>query len=339
MEFCLIGSQTPPEYLALPVRYGHEDGSDGVIRVSACNLNFHYLRFEPTPAALALKWDEASGYVPHPDSVQAMQTAAQPNGEPEYYALTFSSAPGTPAETRQGSESTARPVIPFAIPYGTDHSDRSGQNGIVDGTKNRTAVLPLVELALQATSATYAGLVSDFQTATDQTYESVAKPQHAQGVLAFLANAIKSVFDPYSQYDPHAQVVFRLRDQYGAPVNDYSIFFNSFGGDDTPNRLINDLFEDQHQNDHTPNTINFYLRTHRWQANPPGWVSQLDTVNGVQLEIDAVDPLTQRVLFLPLRLQITAEALREWIVPHRTTIVDVTLVRLPHPVTFLLKRT
>ena len=34
-------------------------------------------------------------------------------------------------------------------------------------------------------------------------------------------------WDPQSQYEGHAQLIFRLKDQNGDPVEHYDIFFNS----------------------------------------------------------------------------------------------------------------
>ena len=60
-EFVLVGSQADAEWFAVPIRYAKEDGSDGVVRVSGSNLNFHYLRFGPTKEALSLDWRAATG--------------------------------------------------------------------------------------------------------------------------------------------------------------------------------------------------------------------------------------------------------------------------------------
>src|SRR5207249_10711219 len=46
-EFVIIGTQADPSWFEFPVRYAHEDGSDGVIRVSATNLNFNHVVIGP----------------------------------------------------------------------------------------------------------------------------------------------------------------------------------------------------------------------------------------------------------------------------------------------------
>jgi len=47
------------------------------------------------------------------------------------------------------------------------------------------------------------------------------------------------------------------------------------------------------------------------------------------LVISGKEPGTDRVLYLPMRFAFTAEQLNSWLVPHRTTIIDVELLRLP----------
>jgi hypothetical protein len=52
------------------------------------------------------------------------------------------------------------------------------------------------------------------------------------------------------------------------------------------------------------------------------------------LEISAVDPETDEILYLPLRIELSTETLKQWIQGHRTTIIDVELLRLPSPNVF-----
>src|SRR3954454_10732952 len=55
-EFVIVGTQADPGWFEFPVRYAHEDGSDGVVRVSASNLNFNYLEIGPKTDAAVLSW-------------------------------------------------------------------------------------------------------------------------------------------------------------------------------------------------------------------------------------------------------------------------------------------
>ena len=50
-EFVIVGTQADASWFEFPVRYAHEDGSDGVVRVSAANLNFNHLEIGPKDGA------------------------------------------------------------------------------------------------------------------------------------------------------------------------------------------------------------------------------------------------------------------------------------------------
>jgi hypothetical protein len=336
MEFCLVGNEVPPEYLAAPVRYGKEDGADGVVRVSASNLNFNYLRISPTVSARDIDWDLAMDYVANMSRHTPMEDPGD-STKGGYYALATGSKPGE----------NGRTSAPFAIPYATCHSEADGRRSIMSGSVNRQYVLPLVKLALDCTPETYADVSKQFDAATASTYEKVRSPEHDAGIFEKLFGAAESLFsgdpeaaltdlieNPKKEYDPHSQLVFRIVDHLGVPVPDYSIFFNSFGGGQ-PSKLINCLFEDQHKNLFTANTMNFYIRSWTWKGE--AWENQIPAVNGVSLEIDAVDPGTRRVLYLPVRLDLPNDELLKWIEPHRTTIVDVQLMRLPSTISFLIR--
>ena len=128
------------------------------------------------------------------------------------------------------------------------------------------------------------------------------------------------------------RLIFRVTDQFAQPVNDFSIYFNSLTPP-SPNQMIDQLFVDKHKNGVTPNSICFYLRVAGWNEADD---AQLLATNGVTLEIDAVDPVTQRAVYIPLRYRIAAADLATWIQPHRTTVVDVALQRVPSDNTFTI---
>src|SRR5439155_26217765 len=71
-------SARKPILFEFPVRYAHEDGSDGVVRVSASNLNFNYLEIGPKTDAAVLPW---------PAIQTAVQSAAAKADFAEYYEV------------------------------------------------------------------------------------------------------------------------------------------------------------------------------------------------------------------------------------------------------------
>jgi hypothetical protein len=84
-----------------------------------------------------------------------------------------------------------------------------------------------------------------------------------------------------------------------------------------------------------PNVITFYVRTQKFDRRAKGWVDQLASVSDFELEITAIEPAapTQNPLisYLPLRMPLSGKQVKSLIQPHRTTIIDVTLLRLPSP--------
>lgn len=84
-----------------------------------------------------------------------------------------------------------------------------------------------------------------------------------------------------------------------------------------------------------PNCLVFYVRLSRFDRRVKGWVDQLAQVGDFALEITAIEPAAPvqdpLVSYLPVRIPLTNKQLANFIQRHRTTIVDVTLLRLPSP--------
>jgi len=340
MEFSLIGSQPPPKNMIIPFRYGKEDGSDGVVRVAASNLNHHYVRLGPSLAPEEVDWEEAVAFSKRTVDASANGDLADFGNAGSvfagnYYTLLEENLPGEPPVPASGATGTTRPLVPFAIAYCCAHS--TDEMGIVSGTKTREEVLGLIRDAFNCPDLqAYAVLAAKFSLHTDSTYAKVSRGDHVTGLQGLFAGAKRFVEDfihsPEAQYDRHAQVSVRVRDQHGNPINDCSIHFNSFGGGAKPKLLINELFEDTHQNKTSPDTTTFYLRLESWDG--ARWADRLAQVNGVDLEIDCIDPKTERVVFVPLRMRLSAALLARYLKPHRATLIDVELLRLPARETF-----
>lgn len=309
-EFVLVGSQADVRWYEAPIRYAHEDGSDGVVRVSASNVNVQYLRFAPTREAIDLGWKEAR--------TQQSRHIKRTGQRSEWYELVESYRPGQ----------DGLPEVPLAIPYECAHSGE--EMGIVVGAKPRAQVMRLVQTALGTDDdAMWAAALQSFAAETRATEDEVRRFQAPSWWQ-------KWITEPREQYDRHAQVVFRLRDQNGRPVEHYDVFFdseNTAEGSDIP---IHDLFEDTHRNEVTPNTIAFYLRTDKYDRDADDWVPRLPKVEGAWLEITAVEPDTEEIVYLPFRYELDAQDLVEWIRPHRTTIIDVEMMRLPSDAVFMM---
>jgi hypothetical protein len=217
-------------------------------------------------------------------------------------------------------------VVPLAIPFGCAHS--GDEMGIVSGSQPKKQVLRLVRMGLEATPATWPGLVAAFERETEDTYAQAL----AQEAPAWWK---KWLDDPRAQYDHHAQIVFRVRDQDRRPVPHFDVFFDSQQGDSKA-RPIQTLFEDKHLNEVSPNIINFYLRTNAFAAKNRKWIPLVSEIKGCALEVTAVEPETGDIVYLPFQLQLGVEQLAQWVQGHRTTIIDIELLRLPSPNVFKL---
>lgn len=296
-EHVVVGSQPDAPWFEAPIRYVKEDGSDGVVRVSASNVNFNYVRFEPTGEARALTSDAARS--------ELDRNVARRGRRRELYHIVENSRPGA-GET---------PKIPFAVPFQCAHS--GDESGIVTGTRPREQVLRLLDLGLNSTADNWAGRVDAFAAETRRTYEQAAEASVPPRWKVW-------VTDPQAQYDGHAQVVFRLRDQDGRPVEAFDIFFESRG--DLP---IKELIEDGHKNKTSGGILVFYLRTDRYDRGKNEWVSQIPRIGDVFLEVTATEPGTAGIVYLPMRYRFTNRQMQSFIRPHLTTVVDIELLRLP----------
>jgi hypothetical protein len=310
-EYVVAGSQADVRWFEIPIRYAKEDGSDGVVRVSASNVNFQYVRFGPTPRALALTWEEADA--------ECRRHLEDGKSRRDLYEIREQSRPGE----------SGRPEVPFAIPFQCAHSGE--EMGIVVGRKPRKQVLKLVRRALETHPADGPARLAEFAAETAATYE-LAKSQKTPAWWE------KWIQEPHAQYDRHAQVVVRLCDQDGRPIESFDVFFDSVKGRNDPSLPLGDLMEDKHVNSASPNVITFYLRTDAWDAKKKDWVPRVPLVRGCQLEISATEPNTPEIVYLPMRFDFSAEVLTRWIVGHRTTVIDVELLRLPAPAVYRMVR-
>lgn len=314
-EYVICGTQADAKWFMAPIRYAKEDGSDGVVRVSGSNLSFNYLRLVPTKEALDLNWKTADK--------QHDKHFSRRGAREAYYRidrkLSFRAGQG------------GRPEVPLAVPYRCAHS--GDELGIVSGSACREQVLRLVRLALETTTAAqWAGRAAEFAQETAATYEQARSEQAGSRLLRLWPG-----FEPRAQYDPHAQLIFRLRDQDGRPVRHFDVFLDSLSK--SPGELpARALFEHTHANDKAGNILTFYLRTEAFDKTTGNWEPRVPKVNGCFLEIVATERETGEIAYVPLRYEFSKQQLAEWIRGHRTTIVDVELLRLPSPRIYTLAR-
>lgn len=313
-EFCITGSQARASWLRFPIRYSHEDGSDGVVRVSASNLNFNHVRLVPKQRALDPGWEALASELD-----ELSKPPEEREFEPdEYYRVA----------DQYLADEDPDPGVPLGILFECAHS--GDDMGIVTGGGPRRTLLELLDEAREVeTKRQYANAVKAFDRHTGETYRRAAE-ELEPGFLSGLFH------EPREQYDAHAQVIFRLRDHYGRPVEHFDLFFHSGSADevewsaDRPDgHSIKTLFEHTHKNSVTDGIIVFYLRVSCFDDDEGGWVDCLGEIDGVALEIVPTEPHTGEIAYLPLRLVISGDRLRRFIRAHQTTVIDVEMPRLP----------
>lgn len=407
-EFCIVGSQVPAAWVAIPIRYAKEDGADGVVRVSTSNLNWNYVKIVPAKLPSSIAWNEADefarlaledglldplddGETKHPFDFDERGFAGG------YYTVVESHTParwkGMSSEdvdagrnqsviaprlhphfgrlTSNNVQTHLQTPIPFAIPYQCAHS--SQDVGVVSerikglvpdkaGNFSDDEVVRLIKIALGSDSRdSYLAADAAFDEVTRHTYARAAQTDHigffgtlGRGITKLVqkpAEFLRGVLEnPKGQYEGHCHIVFRVKDQNGQPVRNFSVYLDSFGNDTEPNTILDRMFQDTHKNDRTSNTISFYLRVERYQEDEGKkidklaeedlgkvseavlgeiWKYQIPEVNGIDLEIDIADIDRERLCYVPLRMRIKPHELVKYLQPHRTTVFDIELMRLP----------
>jgi hypothetical protein len=306
-EYVVVGTQAPSEWFKLPVRYAKEEGSDGIVRVSSANLNFNYLSIIPEPETFALPWADAQS---------AIRNVHQHQPIPSYYRIDKISQLGL----------NSRPEIPFAIAFHCAHF--GAKYGIISGTETKAQVHHLIKLALSVPPRSpqeWSKMVHLFSEQTEITY---------QKALTLGESSFDLGGGPQNQYDAYAQIIVRLHDQDGEPipVDCCEIFYKS--EQQRPDTVtFESLIEDAVVNSVSPNVITYYVRVSRFNSAKQDWEFVLGEIANFILEITAFEPNAAHddpiVAYVPLSIPNAKDVMINFIQPHRTTVIDVELVRIP----------
>lgn len=306
-EFVVIGSQAQTESFLMPIRFAKEDGADGVVRVAASSLNFNYVRYVANAKGLGLSAADVARDLkyerlpPHADYYHVDQEASSVAG-------------------------VDRKVVPLAIPWGTAHV--GAKAGVVDGSANRDIIEPLLKQALETRTATqWQRSVADFQAVTDDAYDSAATHK--------ISGFWEGRWSRTTQYEAHSQIIIRLVDQDGAPVEHYDIHFDRGPDAEKPESIAN-LIQHTHRNEVTPNVFTFYLRTGRWDQEKKtfrddqgNYLNRLSDIDQTLLEITATEPQTDDIRYVPFRKTLSAASLVGYVHHHATTVIDIEMLRIP----------
>lgn len=304
-EFCIIGSQTLGFLRPVPIRYVKEDSADNTVRTSACNLNFNYIPIEPLPEVYRLEVDELTGLVEQRLDNQLI--------EDKFYRPDLSLM------------SDARMEVPFAIAFETAHF--GDDIGIVSGSENREEIMPLIKAALECPyeEESYQQAAQFYREATARTFERAAE----------LESSLLD-WNKQEQYEGHAQLIFRLRDQHGNGVEHFDIMLKSVDETGELSKLEK-MIEDHHGNKCDKGTITFYFRTEKFIEDSKTWENRLDNIAPINVEITGHEPLSEDIVYVPIDLKLSQEEIKKVVESFKTTIIDITLVRLPSDHVFEVK--
>jgi len=295
-EYCIIGSQIPKALRNIPIRYIKEDSSDNTVRTSAGNLNFSHVRVFPSPDATSLRVDD-------------LEVLAEKRRDGAVIS-------DSSYEFDLSRISTARRATPFAIAYETAHF---GEDlGIVSGKKNRAVIMPLLKLALGTDHDpdAYDAVTENFKAATAKTFTRAGRLKYR--LLEW---------NTQKQYEGHAQLVFRIRDQFGRGVEHFDITFRSKSKRGKVE--LESLIEDRRMNKNHPGTLTFYLRTQEFKKGSKRWKDLVSDLCAVDVEISADEPNAKEIQYIPLNLRLTCDQVASALKSFETTVIDIELVRLP----------
>lgn len=304
-EFCIIGSQIPKILRSVPIRYIREDSSDNTVRTSAGNLNFSHLVVTPKPEAFTL-------------SIRRLDTLMNQRLDGEridesYYDIDFNHVS---ANHRQ---------IPFAIAYETAHF--GDKIGIVAGSRNRNAIMPLIKIALSTPydADAYQQAAEKFEKVRLKTFK------RAGGLSRRWLE-----WNVHKQYEGHAQLIFRIRDQFGNGVEHFDITFRSRGGTGSDLVQLESLIEDRRSNKNHRGTMTFYLRTQKFKDKK--WIELLENLHSLDVEITGTEPQSRDIKYVPLKISLTGHEVASILKSFQTTVIDIYLARLPSQNVFKVTR-
>jgi len=297
-EYCIIGSQTLKFLRVVPIRYVKEDSADNTVRTSACNLNFNYVTVRPLPKAFKIGVRSLGQLVNKRLSDESFTD--------KYYEVDLDNL------------SHNRQEVPFAVVFETAHF--GDDIGIVSGKANRDVVMPLIEVAIskQAGAMTYQDVVEYYRDVSNETLARAA--------------ALKSDllgWNKQAQYEGHAQLIFRLKDQYGKAVEHFDISIKSeVKNDKLP--TLEKMIEDHHGNKLDKGAITFYLRTQSFSRRAKKqWRELLENISAVNVEVTGYEAESEEISYIPMNIELNNDDINSLLQSFRTTIVDITLVRLP----------
>ena len=98
------------------------------------------------------------------------------------------------------------------------------------------------------------------------------------------------------------------------------------------------MIEDRHSNTQDKGTITFYLRTVEFSKRSRTWIDRLARISPVDIEISGTELQSADIAYVPLTIRLGTAEVKSIIESFKTTIIDITLVRLPSHDVFEIKK-
>ena len=315
LPFVLIGSSIDRALYDHVNAYTGEPGSDGVVRAASANLNFGHLVLTQEPA-------------------RAVKPSRAGKGEAAPTAIGGRVVRATDASASQLTAGTLRRRrgVPFALLEGRSHSgpERGVMRSVRDDGRPHPTVDAILECLRVADRRGHAELAARFARRNAEVAARQQVETHPVG--PFVREYL---------HDPCAMLVFRVRDEQGAPVKDFEIVLTA--GADSPDALPPGFFIDRQRNRADPGTITYYVNA----AKLLGAKAVAHDGRTLRPALAGADSLGLRVVpypqdgfvhFLPCALPASGANLAAWVRPYETTVIDVVLRRVVREGVFRLTR-
>lgn len=288
--FVLTGQQIDRSMYDHVNAYTGELGSDGVVRVAAANLNAIHIRLE-----------------------QQAPRQVGSGRRPKYQA---------PMLKLREARQTHRTA--FAIVKGRAHSGKD--MGILRSIRNNPRPDPTVDAILDC-----------IRVDTPRDYRTICE-QFEQHTAAVVQDELLEVNprlllpDQYFIHDPHSMIIFRIQDDWGYVVDEFDLELTA-GPENDPNHLPSGFFRDRQRNKRHRGTLTYFVN----HAVMSGAGEVRDNGNLYREVLPGAKSLgfrvhpyldTDLVHYLDAELKATRARLEEFLKPHQTTMVDVTIRRV-----------
>jgi hypothetical protein len=239
--------------------------------------------------------------------------------------------------TLRRSESATAAAAPLRVVRGRSHSGKAIgiMRGVrpAPGQRSAAADTDTVDSILRCftvrTQRDYDTLAADFERETGDVQRE-ERVEHAGRILGR---------DRIFIHDRCCQIVFRLSDSDGRPIDDFDLLLTA-GEESDPNHLPAGFFRDRQCNRLARNTLTYFLNH--------DVITGCDEIPGVRPRLDGIRqlgiivyprPESGFVRYRKCRVSASASLLGAMIRPNETTLIDIVLERVVDKETFKLDRT